>query len=327
MKPFLFCLCLSSAALAAEALPVLVLQPHAVAAGFVAEGVIEARDQAEVAAQVAGRVLEVSADAGQLVKRGQVLMRLDAREATEAASAAEAQYVNAKANYDRNRRLVEQGFLSPAALDKARADHDAAAANRAATAATRSHSLILAPISGVIARRHAEAGDMAQPGKPLFTLYAPGSLRATASVPQLRLSEIRSVRQVQVEFPELGKRLDSAGFSVLPTVDAATHVAQVRAALPTTGAALIGVTPGMAVRVRFVTGSATKLTVPAASVVHRGELSAVYVLAADGGISLRQLRLGEVVGEGEVEVLAGLVAGEKLITDPVRAAIKLKAGS
>jgi len=317
---------LAGAALAAEPLPVVVVQPRAVAISFSAEGIIEAQQQTEVAAQVSGRVLEVRADAGQAVKKGQVLMRLDAREASEAVAAAEAQYINAKASYERNRRLVEQKFLSPAALDKTKADYDAAAANRAAATATQSHALILAPISGIIARRHAEMGDMAQPGRPLFTLYAPGALRATASVPQYRLREVRQVSQAQVLFPELGKRLDSASLTLLPTVDAATHVAQVRVNLPAKADALVGVTPGMFVRVQFLTGSVTKLTVPAASVVHRGELAAVYVQAADGAISLRQLRLGEAVGDGEVEVLAGLAAGEKLIADPVKAAIALKAG-
>lgn len=326
MKALLVPLCLAGAALAAEPLPLLTVEPRSVAAGFLAEAVIEARDQAEVAAQVAGRVLEARADAGEAVHKGQVLMRLDAREATEAAAAAAAQYGNAKASYERNRRLVEQGFLSAAALDKAKAEYDAAAANRSAAAAAQSHTLILAPISGIVARRHAEVGDMAQPGRPLFTVFAPNALRAVASVPQARLRELRPPVRAQVLFPELGRRLDAAGVTLLPTVDNSTHTAQVRVALPAAGGVLAGVTPGMAARVRFLTGSVSKLTVPAGAVVHRGELAAVYVQAADGGLSLRQLRLGEIQGEAEVEVLAGLVAGERLVTDPVRAAIQLKAG-
>ena len=161
---------LSSALLAAEALPVLVVQPHAVAVTFPAEGLIEAVQQSTVAAQIAGRVLEVKADAGQTVKKGEVLMRLEAREAAEAAAGAEAQYRNAKANYERSRSLVQQKFLSPAALDKAKAEFDAASANRSGTTAAQSHAVIVAPISGIVARRHAELGDMAQPGKLLFTI-------------------------------------------------------------------------------------------------------------------------------------------------------------
>jgi hypothetical protein len=80
----------------------------------------------------------------------------------------------------------------------------------------------------------------------------------------------------------------------------------------------------MFARVHFVVGQAEKLTVPAAAVVRRGEVAAVYVSSGEGRLSLRQLRLGDAVGEGEIEVLAGLAAGDKVVTDPVKAAIALK---
>jgi RND family efflux transporter MFP subunit len=266
-------------------------------------------------------VLEVKADAGQAVKKGELLMRIDAREAAEAARAAEAQYANAKVSYERTRSLVGQKFMSAAALDKAKADFDAAAANRAAAGASQSHASIVAPMTGIVARRHAELGDMAMPGTPLFTIYQPGSLRVTASIPQYRLKEMRAVTTARVEFPELGKWVDAVKVQLLPTADAATHVSQVRVTLPDVPEA----TPGMFARVHFVTGRAEKLTVPAAAVVRRGEVAAVYLQLPDNRLSLRQLRLGDAVGQGEIEVLAGLAAGDRVVTDPVKAAIALKA--
>jgi hypothetical protein len=109
----------------------------------------------------------------------------------------------------------------------------------------------------------------------------------------------------------------------LPTADASTHVSQVRVSLP----ALPEATPGMFARVHFVVGKAEKLTVPAAAVLRRGEVAAVYVHMPDGRLSLRQLRLGDQIGQGEIEVLAGLVAGDKVVTDPVKAGINLKQNS
>ena len=324
LRPVIFGLLLAStAAFSAELLPVIVVKPHAVDLAFPAESLVEAVQQATVGAQVAGRVLEVKADAGQSVKKGDVLMRIDAREAAEAARAAEAQYANARVTYDRTKSLVAQKFMSSAALDKAKADLDSAAANRSAAGASQSHATIVAPMTGIIARRHAEMGDMATPGKPLFTIYQPGSLRVTASVPQYRLKDMRAVANAKVEFPELGKWVDAVKVQVLPTADAATHVSQVRVTLPDMPEA----TPGMFARVHFVTGQSEKLTVPAAAVLRRGEVAAVYVQLPDGRLSLRQLRLGDQVGPGEIEVLAGLVAGDKVVTDPVKAGIALKSNS
>lgn len=306
----------------APSLPVVAVQKHRVDLSFPAESLVEAVQQASVGAQVAGRVLEVKADAGQRVSKGDVLMRIDAREAEEGVRAATAQYANAKINYERSRNLRDQKFLSQAAVDKAKADFDAAAANRAAAGASQSHSTIVSPINGIVARRHAELGDMVTPGKPLFTVYEPGSLRVTASVPQYRLQDIRKVTMARVEFPELGKWVEATAVNLLPTADATTHVSQVRVSLPV----LPEATPGMFARVHFVVGQAEKLTVPLSAVVRRGEVAAVYVQSADQRLSLRQLRLGERVGAGEIEVLAGLLAGDLVVTEPIRAAIQLKSG-
>ncbi|MBS1197691.1 MAG: efflux transporter periplasmic adaptor subunit, partial [Proteobacteria bacterium] len=82
----------SIGAVAAESLPVTEVQPRMVALTLPAEAMVEAVQQSIVAAQIPGKVLEVRADAGKLVKQGEVLMRIDAREAAGGAEAAEAQY-------------------------------------------------------------------------------------------------------------------------------------------------------------------------------------------------------------------------------------------
>jgi hypothetical protein len=110
------------------------------------------------------------------------------------------------------------------------------------------------------------------------------------------------------------------GATLLPLVDAATHSAQIRFKLP----ALSGVVPGMFARVWLPAagGAATsgeRLFVPSAAVVRRAELTAVYLMDAQGRPALRQVRLGRVQGE-RVEVLSGLRAGDKVATDPTAAA-------
>lgn len=309
----------------ANSLPSLTVAVRPVPQTLASDGVLEAVQQAVLAAQVAGRVLEVKVDAGQAVKKGDLLLRIDAREAGEQLAAAEAQYLNARANWERTRRLVEQKFLSQAALDRARSEFDAAAASRAAARAGLSHAEVRSPLTGVVARRHVEAGEMAAPGRELLTLFAPGGLRVTASVPQYRLPALRGVRSARVEFPESGLWLTSSAVQLLPLADAATHASTVRVVLPAPPAGSV-LTPGMFARVHFVVGETNKLTVPTAAIVRRGEVSAVYVQAPDGRLALRQLRLGEAVAGGETEVLAGLQAGEKIVTDPIRAVLALRGG-
>ena len=323
LSALVLALTLSTTAVAGS-LPVVSVKPHAVDLTFPSEAVVEAIQQATVGAQVPGRVLEVKADAGQLVKKGDVLMRIDAREAAEAARAAEAQFANAKVNYERTKSLVAQKFMSAAAQDKARADFDAASANRAAAGASQSHATIVAPIAGIVARRHAELGDMAMPGTPLFTIYQPGGLRVTASIPQYRLKDMRGVKTAKVEFPESGKWVEATAVQVLPTADAATHVSQVRVTLPTVPEA----TPGMFARVHFVHRAGRKADraggrrgSPRRS---RGGVHRAAGRSADSVCV--SCALAKSSGRARWKCWPGLPTGDQVVTDPVRAAIQLTAG-
>lgn len=284
-----------------------------------AEAVIEATQQATVATQVSGRIVSVKVEAGQRVRAGQLLMAVDAREAVENVAAARAQLAQAEANFQRTQNLFRQKFVSQAALDQAEATLKSARAQAAAAGAGASHATVTAPIAGIVAQRHAELGDLATPGKPLVTVFAPGALRAIASIPQYRLKEAQKASAARIEFPESRRWLDGARIEILPTIDAQSHTATARIYLPDAE----GIVPGMAVRVHFVVGTAQKLTVPPQAILRRGEISAVYVLK-DGKLSLRQVRLGEAVGDGEIEVLSGLASGDTISLDPVKTGIELK---
>lgn len=290
--------------------------------GISVDGTIEAVQQAVLAAQISGRVLEVRADAGQSVAAGALLARIDARESAEGVAAAEARVVEAKAALTRVEDLQRRQFVSAAALDQARAAHASARAGLLAAQASQSHANVQAPFAGVIARRHVEQGDMAAPGRALFTLYQPGALRVVAQLPQttaLALREAGAQARAQIEVSGLAQPIEVTRFQILPTADAATHVVEVRLELPR--AASASLLPGGAARVRFVFGRSARVTLPPAAIVHRGGIAAAYVQDAQGRFQLRQLRLGEATPDGEVEILAGLVAGETVALDPVKAGI------
>jgi hypothetical protein len=188
--------------------------------------------------------------------------------------------------------LRQQGFVSQAAVDKAKADLDAAQATQGQTTVGVGHATVRAPVSGIVAQRLTELGEMAVPGKPLLSIYEPGPA-GHRSIPQYRLAQMRSVRQARSSFPNWEDGSTQPPSRVLPTADAATHVSPVRVGLP---AGIADVVPGMHARAHFVIGRASKLTVPQTAVVRRGEVAAVYVQNEQGVLSLRQLRLGEAVG-------------------------------
>ena len=327
-----------AAAADAPALRTAPVQYREVEQTYAAEGVVEAIKQSTVAAQISGRVVAVNFDVGDTVKKGQVIVRIDPTEVNQAYAASQAQVAqaeatlrNAKVQYERTQRLVEQKFMSAAAMDKAQADYLAAKAQVAAAeagggqaAATRGYATVIAPYGGVVSARHVELGEMAVPGKPLMTGFDPRELRVTASMPQFQLDAVRKLASASVEFPALKKRVQAARVTILPAADAQTHTTQVRLDLP---AGMEGLYPGMFARAYFAVGRAKKLLIPAAAVALRSEVAGVYVVAENGEIRFRQLRLGEAAGVEEVEVLAGVALGEKVALDPIAALAALKRGS
>lgn len=290
--------------------------------GFPVEATVEAVRQATVAAQIAGRVLEVRVDAGQRVKQGELLMLLDSREAAGSDASARATLAQASAAYERTKNLHAQKFVSQAALDQAAAAFKAARGSAAAAGAGASHGTVTAPMAGVVARRHVEPGEMATPGLPLITLFDPGGLRVIASLPQYKLAELKKSARARIEFPESGRWIDVQRIEILPTVDARSHTATARLYLPEN---IEGVVPGTYARAHFTIGQAKKLTVPPAAILRRGEVTAVYVLDDKAGARLRQVRLGEAVAGGEIEILAGISSGERVSLTPLKTGIELKA--
>lgn len=302
---------------------------------YPAEAVVEAVKQATVAAQVQGRVVEVRVDAGDRVNQGDVLMRIDERQAAQGVAGAEAQVAqsqanlaNARAAFERTKNLFAQKFVSQAALDQAAAAYRSAEAQvkvdlagRGQAGTTKSFTTITSPLTGVVAQRHTELGEMASPGKALVTVYEPGRLRVVASVPQYKLAEVQKTQRAKLEFAETRRWIDAGAVTVLPSADARTHTVQVRVNLPEK---VSGVAPGMFARVHFTTGRAKKLLLPAQAVLRRGEITAVYILGELAVPQLRQVRLGEALADGLVEILAGATAGEQVATEPVKAGIFLK---
>lgn len=333
-----FALAATLAAGAASALETAPVSFREVGETYAAEGVVEAVRQSTIAAQTQGRIVELAVDVGDRVARGQVIARIDEREATQVVATADAQVAqaeaalaNAQVSYERTRKLVAQKFVSEAALDKAQTDFDAAkaqlAAARAAAAQARTgkgYTVIAAPFAGVISSRHVDLGEMAQPGRPLVTLFDPRDLRAVVTVPQAKLVAMQRPIVARIELPTLGLRVDAQGVTVLPAADARTHTTQVRLDLQD---GIKGVYPGMFARGRFSLGEARKLIVPASAVVRRSEVTGAYVVTPSGAIVFRQLRIGEAIPGVGVEVLAGLADGEQVALDPVLALNRLKSGA
>jgi len=326
---------------APDALASVAVESSALARGAVFDGVVEASRQTVVAAQVSGAVVEIRVRAGEAVRAGQVLLRLDARAAEQTASAGDAQVQAARAaldvarqEFERQKLLFDKQYISQGAFERAQAQFTATQAQvnaqLAQAGAARTQSgfyVVTAPYGGIVAEVPVTLGDMALPGRALLRLYDPSALRVSAMVPEAAVAAGTAAQGARVEVPgRVGGPAQLLPIRVerLPLVDPATHSVELRLDLPS---GTTGLAPGMFARVRLpgaialaTAGTAPEhLFVPLRSVLRRGELDAVYVVDGQGHAQLRQVRLGEAAAD-KVEILAGVSAQDRVALDPQVAA-------
>jgi len=306
----------------------------------VLEGALQAVQQSTLSAQASGRIAQLQVKAGDRVRAGQVLAVVDDRmtqadvnQAQAQLAQADAQRSNAQSHLARTKDLFAKGFVSQSALDVAEAQLKAAAAATNAAQAGQVQSQLAqgftrltAPYDGWVLATHAQVGDLAAPGAPVLTVYAPQPMRAVVYVPASRQPLALKASVVEVQLPG-GRWVQPVTRTALPVADAVSQTVEWR--LDLSAEAAQGLVPGQQVQVRFVSGEAQRLAVPADAVFRRGEMTAVYVVrqqsgaaqGAGGSFVLRAVRLGEAHGASGHEVLAGLQAGEWVAMDPIRAGL------
>jgi len=298
---------------------------------FHLDGIVEATNKTTVSAQTSGKIKAVLFDVGDYVETGSVILSLNdteqqasVKKAEAAVQEARALNLKAKQEYERVKSTYAKKVASKSSLDEAKAQYQAATArlNAAIAGLTQtqeqlSYTQILAAYSGLVTQRHVEPGEAVQPGMPLLTGISLEQLRVVVYVPQNLVNKLRKFSKASILHPETNETLAAQKITIFPYADPTTNTFKARLDL-TPGTKQLY--PGMFVKVSFVTGETEKLTLPAKSVVHRSEITGVYVIAENDRVSFRQIRTGGENGNSDnLIILAGLDEGEKVALDPIAA--------
>lgn len=292
-----------------------------------AVGRVKYKRESTVSARVMGRVIDVRVKSGDTVRKGQVLLRIDDRDARGRVDQARGALTSAKAAAEVAKQMLErfeklraQDAASKAKLDKARFDFDNAqgaiiqARGALQTAqAFLKDTVVLSPYSGKVVDTMIEEGEMAAPGYPLVRIEGQSDLEFEATVSARDLGAIHEGMDVEVFLDTTrGEPQKIAGTvtEVVPAADRVTHSNLVRVKLTDTD----GVRSGTFGRVRFadVESSCDGMLVAQDRIVRRGQLEAVFVVDETDRVRLRLVRTGRTVGP-EIEVLSGLSEGDRLV--------------
>jgi RND family efflux transporter MFP subunit len=320
--------------------PVLSVQPANVSDLVEAVGTLHAAQTSQLAGQMMANIVEIRVHEGDRVQRGQVLAVLDEAQpraaldratAADLASqqgitAADSDLALAESTFKRYQTLYEKKSVSPQEFDEVKARYQAAEARRdmaragqtqAKAALQQAHTglgytRILAPFDGLVTEKKADVGALVSPGMPIFTVEDLHRYRLEATVNETDLRYVRMGQQAPVIIDAMGDReLKGRVVEIVPAADAASRSFLVIIEIPSDPA----LRSGLFGRAQFSRGEKSSLLIPRTAVVERGQLQGIYVLDQNKIAGLRYITLGKPSG-AQVEVLAGLQAGETLISDP-----------
>ena len=295
------------------------------------DGSVEAINASTISAQTSGQIKEVLFDVDDLVKAGSVIVVIDDTEQKAALAqaranldSAKAKRTNAEKDYQRIKDVYAKKAVSKSVMDKASSDRQAAraavdAAQAALTQAEQQleYTKVKAPYTGIVTQRFVEVGEIASAGQQLMSGISLEHLRVNVDVPQSVIEAVRTKKEAGLLIN--GQWVQSAGLTVFPVADASTDTFRVRLDIPP---GVARVYPGMYLKVALSVGQRQVLVVPAVAVVYRSEVVGVYVVDEQGRVRLRQVRVGNPVGDGRFAVLSGLDEGERVALDP-QAAVRV----
>jgi len=278
-------------------------------------GVVEGERDARINSRVQGRVESVRVLTGQMVRKGDLLMKLSGRAAYDRLEASRARYENAHGRFQRMDALYQKKEASRQEWDAAKAEDLMSLADYSVAKNEVSLTSITAPFSGRVALRSVRVGDVVSPGMLLAEVLREGDLRVVANIPEYLANEISPGMKLSFRVRENGVETDLPAKvrSISPRSDPATHTIFVKASL----GVVPGLRPGSYGALLLPSGKETSPLVPQSAVIDHDGMREVFVVR-NGVAELRFVRVGHLKKRSAasaplVEVLSGLNSGEKVV--------------
>lgn len=279
--------------------------------------IIEAGQSAELTFQIAGTITELNVLEGQRVSEGTTLVALDQRDARNRLAQSLAEYENAEAEYVRAERLAEADAISRSVLETRKSQRDVSRASLDSARKALDDTVLKAPFDGIVSRVFVREFQNVQSKEPILNIQN-GELEAVINVPSGVVAQAPSFSSQGAQI-----RLDSLPDLVLPGTlkevsgEADSTTSTFRVSLAFEAPEQVLVLPGMTATVfaSLSTEADAALMVPLSAVITRTEQPHVWRIRPNANtVEAAPLTIGRSMGNGFVEVLSGLEAGDEIVS-------------
>lgn len=270
-----------------------------------ATGTVEPTVMLPIAPRNAGRLSELFVDEGDQVEKGQILAQLEDTDLQRTLDELQAKADLAQKEYDRKKPLASSGAVSKEALDKAKADRDAAIASVERARVTLDYMKLTAPDEGRIIRREGEIGEFIPVNQPVFWISCCDGLRISTEVDEEDIALVREGQEVAIRadaFP--GQVFDGTVQNITPKGDPVSRSYRVRVSLDPDTKLMIGMTAETNIIIRKKDDA---LLVPR-SAVENGKI----LLMQEGTVKEQAVETG-IESTEAIEIISGLNEGDQIV--------------
>ena len=289
------------------------------AEGFHALGTMLPNESLDIASEVAGKVEKISFDEGSMVKKGQVLVKINDDDLQSQLKRAIFQRDLIKEKLERNRILLDKDAISREAFDQIETDHKVIEADIQLLEVRIGKTSIKAPFDGMVGFRYVSLGSYIQPGTKIAHMVDISRLKVEFSLPEKYYSEALKGSTISFSTENNPHPRTARIYAVDPTVDVMTRTVIMRALYDNAGMKII---PGMFANVVVGQKSGSTLQVPTEAIVPDADQKAVWIVS-DGKAHARNVITG-VRSENMIEVRSGLQQGDSVV---ITGLMQIKEGS
>ena len=272
-------------------------------------GTLEAENEVDIVARTSGPVTEINTEEGRLIRAGQLIARIDEREARNQVAISKVARDEAKLAFDRAKSSWDEGLVSQEAYDTALSNLSSAEAQLESAEIQFAYTEITAPFDAVVVTRDIKLAQYVTPGTTRFRISDFTPLLCRVEVPEKDFPRIRvgQPAHIRVEaYP--GDSFSAEVARLRPTIDAATGTFTVTLEVEGQGK----LRPGMFASVYLQTDTHDdSIVIPRDALVLDSLGDTVFIKSGDDA-ERREVRLG-LRSENLVEVLEGLAEGDLLI--------------
>jgi RND family efflux transporter MFP subunit len=271
---------------------------------------LEPSKEADISAEIAGKIHSLRIEAGSKVTEGQVIGLIDIQKQQLTVQDAQEALNKAEKDYQLQKELFEGNAGTAQSVKDAERTLESARTRLKQSGQQASDGVIKAPISGIVISKKAEAGEYTTPGAPLATVVDIYSLKAVVFVSEKDVYQLKLNQAASVTASVLPGKTFNGKVSFISPVSDENHNYRIELEINNSAATLKA---GTYVNVAFKLGeNFSALQIPKLALVEGTKNPYVYVLDGDRA-SIRKITVGREIGEN-IEVLSGLKEGDDVVT-------------